>query len=101
VATIPRAFLPHSTNLLDGDERNLTQDMFPSRLQFIARYAEFHDMFARGERKAAARFLVVMLNAKIVPKWWWGVILLDAGGLLDGTVYNAIPQPRAANRISI
>lgn len=41
-------------------------------------------MFARGEKRNAARFLVVMLSANIVPKWWWGVILLDAGGMLDG-----------------
>jgi len=87
VATIPRAFLPLSNTSLDEDERNLAQDMFATRLQFIARYAEFHDMFARGERKDAARFLVVMLSAKIVPKWWWGVILLDAGGMLDGAVF--------------
>lgn len=47
-------------------------------------------MFARGERRDAAKLLVVMLNARIVPKWWWGVIMLDAGGMLDGQFIHAI-----------
>lgn len=67
-------------------------DIFATRLQFISRYAEFHDMFSRGEKQDAARLLVVMLSARIVPKWWWGVILLDAGGMLDGAwrVYYSV-----------
>ncbi|KAF8309271.1 hypothetical protein DL93DRAFT_2100127 [Clavulina sp. PMI_390] len=79
VATIPTTYLLASTNPV-----NPSNDIFASNLQFIARYAEFHEMFANGEKKDAARFLVVMLGAGIVPKWWWGVVLLDAGGMLDG-----------------
>lgn len=84
VSTIPTALLPSSNTTVDEKGRSVGGDIFSSRLQFISRYAEFHEMFARGEKRDAARFLVVMLSAKIVPKWWWGVILLDAGGMLDG-----------------
>jgi nuclear pore complex protein Nup85 len=64
-------------------EHLATGCVFSSRLQFIARYAEFHDMIDKDEFRDAARLLVVMLSAKIVPRSWWGVILLDAGGMLD------------------
>lgn len=97
VATIPRALLPLSSRSADENERDLAGDMFASRLQFIARYAEFHEMFARGERKDAARFLVVMLSARVVPKWWWGVVLLDAGGMLDGAVFIDFVKLRLMN----
>lgn len=86
MATIPASLLPSTSTAIGEDELRSGGGIFSSRLQFISRYAEFHEMFARGEKRDAARFLVVMLSAKIVPKWWWGVILLDAGGMLDGAM---------------
>lgn len=91
MSSIPPSFLPSATGTFDPAEWNskggygAASEMFASRLQFISRYAEFHNMFARGERRDAAKLLVVMLSARIVPKWWWGVIMLDAGGMLDGS----------------
>lgn len=94
MSSIPSAFLPTAAGTFTPAAWNghkalpaneyAHNEMFSSRLQFISRYAEFHEMFARGERRDAAKLLVVMLSARIVPKWWWGVIMLDAGGMLDG-----------------
>jgi hypothetical protein len=41
-------------------------------------------MFAAGDKEAAAKLLIGILNSGWVPRWWWGIILIDAGGLLQG-----------------
>ena len=92
VSSIPPEFLPSPTATIEL-QRHLGGDIFTSRLQFISRYAEFHNMFSRGERRAALKYLVVMLSAGIVPKFWWGVVLLDAGGMLDGQSSFGISMP--------
>ncbi|KAG8930276.1 hypothetical protein FRC02_004409 [Tulasnella sp. 418] len=58
-------------------------EVFTSRLQFLARYAEFHEKFRSGDKKDAAKILVLMLKSGIVPRWWWGVVLIDAAGMLE------------------
>lgn len=90
VAAIPPQFLPASSSIEAGIN---TTDIFTARLQFLSRYADFHAMYARGERKEAARFLVMLLSSGLVPRWWRGVVLLDAAGMLEG-MQSFYPQPR-------
>ncbi|KDQ19196.1 hypothetical protein BOTBODRAFT_171134 [Botryobasidium botryosum FD-172 SS1] len=81
VAAIPPQFLPTAGSLEGGI--NGTADIFTARLQFLSRYADFHAMYGRGEKKDAARFLVMLLSSGLVPRWWRGVVLLDAAGMLE------------------
>ena len=67
---------------------NNPNDNLLSRLRFPLWYADFHEMFAAGDKEAAAKLLIGILNSGWVPRWWWGIILIDAGGLLQGW-YNA------------
>lgn len=59
--------------------------MYGSRLSFLSGYAQFHALFRDGKKREAAQTLVMMLNKEIVPRWWWGVVLLDATGMCEGT----------------
>ncbi|KAG8894882.1 hypothetical protein FRB99_000927 [Tulasnella sp. 403] len=56
---------------------------FRSRLMFLSQYAAFHKRYQDGRKKEAAKILTGMLNSEIVPRWWWGVILLDAAGMCE------------------
>lgn len=55
-----------------------------TRLSFLARYRDFHALYASGERRAAAELLVLLLSSNAAPKSFWAVMLLDAVGLLNG-----------------
>ncbi|KAG9033438.1 hypothetical protein FRB95_014804 [Tulasnella sp. JGI-2019a] len=57
--------------------------IYGSRLSFLSGYAQFHSMFRDGRKREAAQTLVSMLNKEIVPRWWWGVVLLDAAGMCE------------------
>jgi len=84
VASIPPDFLPSPTASLSLLHlQGGPNDVFTNRLQFISRYAWFHRLFAEGDRRDALKYLVGMLSGGVVPRYWWGVVLLDAGGMLD------------------
>lgn len=58
--------------------------VYGSRLRFLAGYAQFHNWVQQGEKREAAQTLVRMLNTEVVPKSWWGVVLLDAAHMCQG-----------------
>ncbi|KAG8913367.1 hypothetical protein FRC00_002541 [Tulasnella sp. 408] len=66
-----------------GGMSSLAMTSFRNRLAFLERYAAFHKDFRDGKKKDAASGLMNMLNSDLVPKWWWGVILIDAAGLCN------------------
>ena len=85
MASIPPDFLPSPTASLNLSHlQGRPNDVFTNRLQFISRYAWFHRLFVEGDRRDALKYLVGMLSGGVVPRYWWGVVLLDAGGMLDG-----------------
>jgi nuclear pore complex protein Nup85 len=79
VATIPNQYLVRPAN----SDPTVPIDAFASRLEFLGRYADYHDMCRRGEKRQAARLLVALFTSSMMPRWWWGILLLDAGGMLE------------------
>ncbi|XP_060521243.1 nuclear pore complex protein Nup85 [Cylas formicarius] len=70
----------NSTDLLD----NLGSCMLASdRLIFLAKYYEFHKLFELGEIKECGNLLVSLLASKIVPKYFWSVLLTEVIPLLE------------------
>nr|CAH7742098.1 unnamed protein product [Callosobruchus chinensis] len=69
-----------STDLLD----NLGSCMLVSdRLIFLGKYFEFHKLYQSQKYKEAANLLVSLLASKIIPKYFWYVLLTDAIPLLE------------------
>lgn len=67
-----------------GGTSTLAMTAFKNRLSFLERYAAYHKLFRAGNKREAARTLMLMINSEVVPKWWWGVILVDAAGMCEG-----------------
>ena len=58
-------------------------------LIFLARYRDFHALYARGERFEAAALLVKLLTSVVAPRRFWAILLLDAVPLLEGVYLKA------------
>jgi len=54
-----------------------------TRLGFLARYRDFHALYASGERIAAAELLVLLMSSNAAPKKFWAIMLLDSVALLN------------------
>lgn len=54
-----------------------------TRLGFLARYRDFHALYASGERVAAAELLVLLMSSNAAPRRFWAVMLLDSVALLN------------------
>lgn len=54
-----------------------------TRLGFLARYRDFHALYASGERVAAAALLVLLMSSNAAPKRFWAIMLLDSVALLN------------------
>lgn len=69
-----------STDLLD----NLGSCMLVSdRLIFLGKYFEFHKLYQAGEYRESAHLLMSLLGSKIIPKYFWYVLLIEALPLLE------------------
>lgn len=69
-----------NTDLLD----NLGSCMLASdRLIFLGKYNEFHKLYQAGEYKDCGHLLISLLASKIVPKYFWSVLLSEAIPLLE------------------
>ncbi|KDE06351.1 hypothetical protein MVLG_03261 [Microbotryum lychnidis-dioicae p1A1 Lamole] len=55
---------------------------FSTRLAFLARYRDFFALYAKGERRQAAKLLCLLLSSNVAPKPIWAVLLVDSVGLL-------------------
>jgi nuclear pore complex protein Nup85 len=62
----------------------LDRSVFSSRLAFLARYRDFHALYARGELSSAFALLVSLLANNAAPKRFQAVMLLDSMALLEG-----------------
>lgn len=103
----------NSTDLLD----NLGSCMLASdRLIFLGKYNEFHKLYQAGEYKECGHLLISLLASKIVPKYFWSVLLSEAIPLLESeelvfsandtyTILHCLEEkeaiPQLADKISI
>ena len=79
--------LSDSPAYADIDESGATA-LIRLRLLFVELYADYHLKFTGGDKKAAARRLVEALNNQLVPKWWRGVVLVDAAAMCNGSILS-------------
>ena len=79
-----KAFVHHVGQIPARHVRVNATDAVTARLQFVARFADFHTFSDDGAKGEAVRLLVRMLDRSIVPRAWQAVVLLDAASLLEG-----------------
>ncbi|CCO29196.1 Nuclear pore complex protein Nup85 AltName: Full=85 kDa nucleoporin [Rhizoctonia solani AG-1 IB] len=79
------AFVKHVAQIPARYMRVNATDPISARLQFVARFADFHTFSEDGAKGEAVRLLVRMLDRSIVPRAWQAVVLLDAASLLEGS----------------
>ncbi|KAF8603898.1 hypothetical protein BDV93DRAFT_606578 [Ceratobasidium sp. AG-I] len=80
-----KAFVHHVGQIPARHVRVNATDAVTARLQFVARFADFHTFSDDGAKGEAVRLLVRMLDRSIVPRAWQAVVLLDAASLLEGS----------------
>ncbi|KAG9080263.1 hypothetical protein FRC06_006858, partial [Ceratobasidium sp. 370] len=78
-------FVKHVAQIPARHVRVNATDAVTARLQFVARFADFHTFSDDGAKGEAVRLLVRMLDRSIVPRAWQAVVLLDAASLLEGS----------------
>ncbi|CBQ69050.1 conserved hypothetical protein [Sporisorium reilianum SRZ2] len=71
-----------------GDEQHLALDkhargFFSKRLAFLARFRDFHRLYADGQWAAAAGLLVELVTTEAAPERFLAVLLVDAIPLLE------------------
>ncbi|CDR88880.1 uncharacterized protein SPSC_05712 [Sporisorium scitamineum] len=71
-----------------GDDHNLALDkhargFFSKRLAFLARFRDFHRLYADGQWAAAAGLLVELVTTEAAPERFLAVLLVDAIPLLE------------------
>lgn len=73
-------------NISDNNEAmhaNALRLVGSTRLGFLARYRDFHALYASGERRSAAELLVLLMSSNAAPKRFWAIMLLDSVALLN------------------
>ncbi|KAJ8939055.1 hypothetical protein NQ318_007686 [Aromia moschata] len=53
------------------------------RLIFLGKFYEFHKLYQDKDYRGAANILTSLLSSKIIPKYFWSVLLLDTIPLLE------------------
>ncbi|RZC34971.1 nuclear pore complex protein Nup85 [Asbolus verrucosus] len=53
------------------------------RLIFLGKYFEFHKLYRAKEYKEAASLLISLLESKIIPNYFWGILLTETVPLLE------------------
>lgn len=76
-----------SANLLYPDLPGAPPPPFGETLRFTVRYAEFHHTRLEGRRADAAGELTDLFSNDLVPRSWWGLLLVDAAELLSGGTF--------------
>ena len=78
-----------SAPLLYPDLAGAPPAPFGETVHFMVRYAEFHHARLAGKRADAAGDLTDLFSSDLVPRSWWGLLLLDAAELLSGGTFFA------------
>lgn len=76
-----------SANLLYPDIPGAPPAPFGEAIQFMVRYAEFHHTRLEGRRADAAGELTDLFSSDLVPRSWWGLLLVDASELLSSGTF--------------
>jgi nuclear pore complex protein Nup85 len=65
--------------------------LLTTRLTFLGKYREYHKLYANKEYTEAATLLLSLLTARVAPKRFWSMLLLDAVPLLeaDKVIFNS------------
>lgn len=99
---IPTSLLqPASFSLQENHEGDMEEDEYVkqerqhaavlaagTRLAFLARYRDFHALYASGARREAGELLVLLMSSNAAPKRFWCIMLIDAVTLLNGELGN-------------
>ncbi|XP_041364866.1 nuclear pore complex protein Nup85-like [Gigantopelta aegis] len=57
--------------------------LLSNRLTFLGKYREFHKLYEDGDFHAAGSLLLSLLTARLAPKDFWIILILDALPLLE------------------
>ncbi|EPQ31250.1 uncharacterized protein PFL1_01435 [Pseudozyma flocculosa PF-1] len=65
------------------DEGLSARGLFSTRLAFLARYRDFHRLYAEANLRAAAQLLAELITSEAAPEAFLAVLLVDAIPLLE------------------
>ncbi|ORX56070.1 Nucleoporin, Nup85-like protein [Piromyces finnis] len=57
--------------------------LYNSKINFLARYKQFQELYREKQYKKAGSLLIQLLTSEIAPKNFWYIILIDAVPLLE------------------
>eukprot|EP00833_Pecoramyces_ruminatium_P010673 jgi/Orpsp1_1/1184705/evm.model.c7180000090652.1 len=57
--------------------------LYNNKINFLARYKQFHELYKEKQYNKAGNLLIQMLTSEIAPKNFWSIILVDAIPLLE------------------
>ncbi|PWN41303.1 hypothetical protein IE81DRAFT_324693 [Ceraceosorus guamensis] len=96
VDDIPRSLLDglptsKSNEKVDAQDENVElneeygsgRSLISGRLAFLARYRDFHHLYAERRLREAAELLVLLLTSNVAPERFWAVLIIDAIPLLE------------------
>jgi hypothetical protein len=59
------------------------KSLYNTKINFLARYKQFHELYREKHYKKAGSLLIQLLTSEIAPKTFWCIILIDAVPLLE------------------
>ncbi|ORX63304.1 Nucleoporin, Nup85-like protein [Anaeromyces robustus] len=59
------------------------KSLYNTKINFLARYKQFHELYKDGQYNKAGSLLIQLLTSEIAPKTFWSIILIDAIPLLE------------------
>ncbi|OUM64741.1 hypothetical protein PIROE2DRAFT_34865, partial [Piromyces sp. E2] len=59
------------------------KSLYNTKINFLARYKQFHELYKEKQYKKAGSLLIQLLTSEIAPKTFWCIILIDAVPLLE------------------
>lgn len=102
VARAPDRFALHQAQMDEDDEDDgefgAGKTMYSSPLAFLARYRDFHNLYAMRELRGAAEMLVLLLSSGIAPERFWAVLVFDAIPLFEGECFILLRMRRGEER---
>lgn len=59
------------------------QSLYNSKINFLAKYKQFHELYKKKQYNKAGSLLIQLLTSETAPKTFWCIIFLDAVPLLE------------------